>query len=554
MTKTKKTIKGKKGKNISIKTENYIIKKCKNIYQNTKKRQLNSIYKNKKQICCSNNLDYQKNKSITSELYNLLNSNSGSSSSSKQSLLNSLLLINKHNIQKYKDFKEITFYNNEKQYLTKLKTELQYSNKTYIQYNIKAKALLNNIKSSNKIYLDNSICEFINTVPNNCKIILLHPNCNNKTYFKLLQDLDKIKNDLHNNNTNVKLICHKNIELSFNAICSLNYMINSYEKLLTLSDVQKLSNIQGYHKRNSLKNGNYICKCLVFYYENANANKNTDHKINLVIKKLLNTRNATRTATIISNNITDISKTLFNWNSLNFLEEQLLFRFIKIFSTSGIGIGEGYKFINNIKNYFTQNINVEDRERFMITGGGMIYIYGLRRPHDLDFFINKYPTKLHTLCLNELINNDFINDDTKVEEWDAVYPPLKWKDFYTTYHAQWAESVGGKSMLQCMINPVFHFYYMGLKFILLDLEIYRRNTRGRPAAVADIIAINKLLNKNIKINKIDKKVYIMYPGKEEVDLVTVDSNKFLSTVKFKLLSRFGIKKTTNELKHLIKFK
>lgn len=527
-------------------------KQCKYIYQFTKKRQLQSTYKNKKKICCHNtHLDNTKNKSIQNTLLKTLNT----TSTHDNSLIKTLIKLNKHNIEKYKDFKEITFYKEEKEYLTKQKKERKIN---YLGYEVKAKTSLNDIKSSNKVFLDNSTTEFINTFPKNCKIILFHPNCSDFEYFRFLKNLDEIPYEV-NNNTSFRLICRKTIELSFNAICSLNYMINSYDKLLTLKDVQKLSNIQGYHKKNALKNGNYECRCLVFYindyYKNEKDKLKQTNKINQVnkaIKQLLNNRNST----IISetNRLIDISKTLFNWNSLNFLEEQSLSRFIKLFSSSGVGIGEGYKFINNIKNYLTLNIDIEDRERFMITGGGMIYIYGLRRPKDLDFFINQYPTEQHTLCLNELIDNDFINDETKVEEWDAVYPPLKWKDFYKEYHALWAESVGGKSMLQCMINPRFHFYYMGLKFILLDLEIYRRNTRGRPAAVADMIAINELLNKNIKINKIDKQVYIMYPGKEHAELVVIDKNKFINTVKYKLLSRFGIKKNTTELKKLIKFK
>jgi hypothetical protein len=155
--------------------------------------------------------------------------------------------------------------------------------------------------------------------------------------------------------------------------------------------------------------------------------------------------------------------------------------------------------------------------------------------------------------LNEIIGSDFINEETKVEEWDAVYPPLKWKDFYEEYHAEWASSVGGKNMLQCMIDPRYHFYYMGLKFITMELEIFRRNTRGRPAAVADMIAIMEYLGYNIDILPIAKKVYIKYPGQEEAELVIINEEKFIVTVVYKLRLRYGIIKTKSDIKKLIKF-
>ena len=72
-----------------------------------------------------------------------------------------------------------------------------------------------------------------------------------------------------------------------------------------------------------------------------------------------------------------------------------------------------------------------------------------------------------------------------------------------------AKLLGASNFNELVINPKYHYYFMGVKLLKLDCEIILRNLRGRPAQLTDLLAINRLLNINIKttnfnvVNKLD---------------------------------------------------
>jgi hypothetical protein len=550
-----------KGKKTNIKGKKHKNNNCYHIKNQTLKRQINAKYNNKNKICCNINIyDGVKHKSKLLELTQSINKIIINKDNNLNKIINTFLLINKINRNNYVDFKELDFYKNEKKYLERIKKENKLNKYNYFFYssdnisiikknipnkNNENKILnLNNILyPDNIIYLNNTVSEFINIYSSNIKILLLHPN----TKYNSINDkiIDFLEYD-----DNIKIICNKNIYLSYNSICSLNFMIFAYDKIEKFTNIQKISNLQGYISKNKIYNDLYLLKCIVIYDIKNNINTINDLNLNNkglnINNKELNINNNSITLLKEKQKIIEISKTLFNENSLQFLDEQRLLKFSKIFS------GNGYNYLNKIKKYFANNIIAEDRDRFIITGGGLFFIYGLRKPEDLDFIINKYPTNKFTNCFNELIAEDFINEKTKIKEWDTVYPELKWKEFYKDFHTKWANYVGAFNILECIINPKYHMYYMGLKFITLDLEIYRRNARSLPSSIADIIAVNDLLNKNYKINKIDKKYYITYP-KDNTRLISTNKQKFINTIKYKLKTRFGIVKKKDDIKKIVKF-
>ena len=102
-------------------------------------------------------------------------------------------------------------------------------------------------------------------------------------------------------------------------------------------------------------------------------------------------------------------------------------------------------------------------------------------------------------------------------------------------------------VLEAVFDPKYHFYYLGLKMIILDADTVRRNVRGRPAAVADIIMINNLFNKNIKINPIPKET-LKYN-----EITKTNKDTFLNIVKYWLYKRYDINVTKEQLKKIIPF-
>ena len=88
--------------------------------------------------------------------------------------------------------------------------------------------------------------------------------------------------------------------------------------------------------------------------------------------------------------------------------------------------------------------------------------------------------------------------------------------------------------------------------IILDAEIERRNLRYRPASVTDIIMINKLLNKNIKINIIPSKILDVNTNYKEYK--KINKYKFLNTVRYWLKVKYNHYISIEELEKIVQFK
>jgi len=114
------------------------------------------------------------------------------------------------------------------------------------------------------------------------------------------------------------------------------------------------------------------------------------------------------------------------------------------------------------------------------------------------------------------------------------------------------QMIGAKDIEEIMFNPKRHFYFMGLKFMTLDLDIQKRIQRFRPASLANVLAISKLLGRNIKIPNIPR-TYYKSQGIAEKITTPEQENKFLETIQFRLKSRYRIDVSLDELRKIFNF-
>ena len=248
------------------------------------------------------------------------------------------------------------------------------------------------------------------------------------------------------------------------------------------------------------------------------------------------------TTDFISNNFIEsimYSEIFFNANSLEFLNEMLLERFlVKEFDRSRFLINT-YK-----KVLLVRKLSLLEQSKFLLLAGTVLAAYGIRKGSDLDFFVSNLPVSVDDTTIAK-VADIFMNENKKLFFFDGYHPKVRWSDFWSEWHKEWASFFGANSMLECVHNPNYHFYFCGVKMIILKAEIERRNHRGRAAAIADLIMINRLLHKNIIFKPIAKE-YNKYN-----EIKQVNQNEFISIVKYWLKKKFNTHITLEELEQII---
>jgi hypothetical protein len=314
------------------------------------------------------------------------------------------------------------------------------------------------------------------------------------------------------NFTGYNLYCHKKISLQRNAIECLIYQI-----FCLTSKFKSFEEIKKYVDLLNIKKDKIIN---IYLYENKGKADNL---------------NVDLTCDFISPNfISSImwGELLFNKNSLNLLNEMLLERFLtKLFDRTRL-ILNTYKKILLIR-----KITLLEQSKFLVVSGSILSSYGLRLNSDIDIMISNFPNYIDKLTLCK-ISDLFLDKNKKLFFMDAFHPKVNWLEHWKEWHPRWGSYFGANNILECIYNPKFHYYFCGIKMIILEAEIIRRNLRERPAAIADLLMYNRLLNKNIKIFPIPKSV-------------VQNINKFKNTVSFWIKTKYNLEVTKEELDSVI---
>lgn len=358
------------------------------------------------------------------------------------------------------------------------------------------------------IYLNYLMVYYVQSRPN-IKILTRWPNCELKP-----EDIEsKITGNFY---------AKKKIEISGNASLSLLYQMYGYT-----NHHKKAKELESYSKALGWSSLEDVKELHVYVYE--------DDPIELP---------DTHTTTTFMEAMT-VSKIYFNKNSLYCLEKQVIERMLSFrFRKCRI-------LFNTFINYLFQNIYLFDINKFLVLSGSILYTFGVRACSDVDFFIGNDPEEIKTPEFLEKIENFLLNENTKFFFTDGYTRLLGekkyWSDFWDEWHYRWAQLFGAEHISETIFNPKYHYYFMGIKIMYLDADLARRNVRGRPAAVADLLKANELLGLNIKINPIPKEVI-----KDDVVRKT-NPDKFLDIVKYFLKRRYQSNVTVDELREQIQF-
>lgn len=247
----------------------------------------------------------------------------------------------------------------------------------------------------------------------------------------------------------------------------------------------------------------------------------------------------------------------FSNESLRFLELQN----IEYFLTKDME--KSKKMFLKYRSWLNSNILYKDQMQFMLFSSIVLYLIGNRSMNDLDLYIHTIPSEIIELT-NEFKEPIFNYIEYKIKNTD------NWPDYWDTWLDNWANKCGARYFEEILGNPRFHFYFLGVKIISLNCDIIRRIERGRPRAIADLIALRKRYHISISIpslkDKITKFISIKDKSEEIIDKmikdggilneknkeisieVTHDINKTIQTIIYALKERYRMTFTESEIK------
>jgi len=248
-----------------------------------------------------------------------------------------------------------------------------------------------------------------------------------------------------------------------------------------------------------------------------------EHKSNILsltqintkeIKKILNSNtiflNITQYEKKSGYNITNLYDTLgflLGIESIRILKYQRLDRIIEFLNNQ-----EGYKVLEILQKYNNYIHTLPDalRDDYIIHSGAVLTAFGTTYTRDVDVIV--YKPNFDGLAANNYIkeiNSKYTDIDMNIiDKYGEYYTksderPLKYKKIWLTYQLPHLD--GAVDIYDVIVNPVFHFYFAGMKFFNINLTLYRFLQRASVSSMADIIML-------YDINKYDVRDKICLPN------------------------------------------
>jgi endonuclease/exonuclease/phosphatase family metal-dependent hydrolase len=158
--------------------------------------------------------------------------------------------------------------------------------------------------------------------------------------------------------------------------------------------------------------------------------------------------------------------------------------------------------LNSYKKILQNNFNLLEMERFILMSSFVIFTYGTRPFADLD----------GTVLYDPVPDNAFLK---KYNMWFDItgkkYQPyidltmegtIRYKDYIGVFKNKIAKILGVRGMRELILNPKYHYYFFGIKTIILPFELIQKVFRFRPKSLVDIIKVGEIIKKKFKIPKI----------------------------------------------------
>ena len=392
-------------------------------------------------------------------------------------------------------------------------------------------------------------------------IKLLSKQFKNIKYFKTLLDKKKVNEYV----LLMYILCRKDIR-----ICITNNKNNSLEKKSI------------YYKKLSLKNPNQknnFAILLSFFDKN---------KYNDIIKKInKNIIHIFFCNHTISNNkkldIIFVTKNFFETViHSKFLLDKLAIKYLKYQNLkNSLKLKNSIKNYTDFVNYVYNKLSLLEIETLFLCSGIVSFYFGLREFTDFDIFLLDYnkSNDIHKILTKSNFDIDIYSDNKKIK---TKYIKSLFVD--KIFHDAMKNIDNINNYDDIFFNPKCYINFFGIKIVNVKYNIYWRYVRGRPSSLSELIAYIIKLKINVPLFRIPRVNYLTpylieknknnnskdvkrsyreytylkkilnsnkYKNKYKILKVNVKENVFINTIKFYLLTKYGIKMDKNKIKDLI---
>lgn len=210
------------------------------------------------------------------------------------------------------------------------------------------------------------------------------------------------------------------------------------------------------------------------------------------------------------------------------------------------------------KKWLYKNVSLLDQMRFMIFSSTVLYSLGVRNVSDLDLMMIDLGDAKETTRLNDSVKVYLEDEETRFPFIDFSKKATDGQWYChgkcTEYLSQWFDKewpmlYKSVSMIETVYNPKFHYYYLGIKVQHMEADIKRRMKRNRPAAFADLFAVNFFTRCSIDMEKLDEGYW---KNHEYYKFTEQEISKMLSTIKFYLRKKYGLIIDISIIKNFLK--
>jgi hypothetical protein len=156
-----------------------------------------------------------------------------------------------------------------------------------------------------------------------------------------------------------------------------------------------------------------------------------------------------------------------------------------------------YKHTRNIfmtyKNLMCKNFSALERDRTLIYSGTIFFSLGLRPSRDIDIYFHNKPGRDELLKKVDRIFTD--EDKGKAldvsmqnhDEWKADGIKHHWTEYILV---DWPKMFGASHMEEVILDPKFHYYFLGCKFIKMEADLIRKANSMRPSHMGDVLMLS----------------------------------------------------------------
>jgi hypothetical protein len=292
-------------------------------------------------------------------------------------------------------------------------------------------------------------------------------------------------------------------------------------------------------------------KNLIVYFYNKRQDKLTDDLF-FMRERLIQSNNKI-IITIGENTKESLSfaALLLNPSNFDYFNNMNFERFMKLGNSGKVMCAK-------LRDYLQRNIsNSIDMKRFLFFSSIILYLYGLRKPNDIDIIGYELPTaKNKTYKLFETFGStgkNILNIGELSVKGYGNWQVGKSKEYLNNWFGyEWPNLIGATDMADMIFNPRYYLSLMGLKIITIKGDMERRKIRYRATSYADIIGYNYYMNDKILIEELPYKYIVQ--GEEKSYETKAEILLLLKKIKNYLKIRYNIRLNYQKLLSILKIK